>query len=176
MGGTPGYFDPEAPSESRRPRDLYSVGVLIIEMLTGSLPGNARAVTNALSHLDRALTSMWDTAAWESPRDDASARRLLDLAKRCVGPSQGRPTSDDAVLALSAEIPTLLPESSQPARECVICFENPRRIMLLPCRHAVVCQVCLPMLMGRSPPRCPTCRAVITQTVEGNFNTSFVPA
>ncbi len=176
MGGTRGYFDPEAASQARPARDMYSVGVLIIEMVTGSLPGDSRAVTRTLSNLAQRLNTFWYDVAWESPRDDESASRLVELAKICVGPSHTRPTSAAALRLLSTEPTVSLPgDDAEAVRECQICLSNPRQVMFLPCRHAVSCEVCAVRLMERRPPTCPTCRATIRECVRGNFNVSFVP-
>jgi hypothetical protein len=72
------------------------------------------------------------------------------------------------------------PPPAAPAREreddaelaattCVVCMDAPRSSVLLPCRHLVLCGApgCAAML--GAPPRCPLCRAVVTDTFAGVF-------
>ena len=43
-------------------------------------------------------------------------------------------------------------------RLCVICLTQPRNVLLMPCRHAVLCEECLEVIMQRRPSECPICR------------------
>jgi len=43
--------------------------------------------------------------------------------------------------------------------DCMICYDRPRSILLLPCRH---CSVCSPCLRSLRDERCPLCRAVFS--------------
>lgn len=45
-------------------------------------------------------------------------------------------------------------------RECVVCLDRDRAVVLLPCRHDVTCASCAAALPW--PRRCPVCRAAIT--------------
>jgi len=42
--------------------------------------------------------------------------------------------------------------------DCMICYDRPRSILLLPCRHCSVCSSCLRSLRDE---RCPLCRSTI---------------
>jgi len=44
--------------------------------------------------------------------------------------------------------------------ECVVCYMNPRGVMLLPCRHLCVCEECLPKI-----DKCPLCRKPMVENV-----------
>lgn len=48
---------------------------------------------------------------------------------------------------------------------CVICQDNLRTILLLPCRHLCLCQVCFRQLR-RYRHECPVCRQAIHQTIQ----------
>merc|ERR1712003_483964 len=39
---------------------------------------------------------------------------------------------------------------------CTVCYDRPRSVLLLPCRHCSVCSVCLRSLRDE---RCPLCRS-----------------
>jgi len=43
--------------------------------------------------------------------------------------------------------------------DCMICYDRPRSVLLLPCRHCSVCSSCLRSLRDE---RCPLCRAVFS--------------
>ena len=45
---------------------------------------------------------------------------------------------------------------SKKSNECIICFANPNDVVLLPCRHKLVCRFCVCMIK-----RCPLCRVAI---------------
>ena len=47
---------------------------------------------------------------------------------------------------------------------CVVCLEGERSVVLLPCRHAVLCTKCSGLVQQTSG-RCPVCRAGITSTL-----------
>ena len=48
-------------------------------------------------------------------------------------------------------------------RLCIICLTQPRNVLLMPCRHAVLCEECLGILMERRPSQCPVCRSLWEQ-------------
>eukprot|EP00397_Hematodinium_sp_SG-2012_P047859 GEMP01054594.1.p1 GENE.GEMP01054594.1~~GEMP01054594.1.p1 ORF type:complete len:275 (+),score=67.54 GEMP01054594.1:579-1403(+) len=47
-------------------------------------------------------------------------------------------------------------------RDCMICYDIPKNVMLLPCRHCSVCAVCLRSLRDE---KCPLCRSSFTSYV-----------
>ncbi|ACZ63565.1 IAP-1 [Pieris rapae granulovirus Wuhan] len=51
--------------------------------------------------------------------------------------------------------------------KCVICFENPRNMLLLPCKHINLCGQCMCSLDNQI---CPICRNYFTQFVEVYIN------
>ena len=59
-------------------------------------------------------------------------------------------------------------------RLCVICLTQPRNVMLMPCRHAVLCEDCLEILMERNPSACPVCRKRIQNHARGHFVDDYV--
>lgn len=47
-------------------------------------------------------------------------------------------------------------------RDCMICYDNPKNVMLLPCRHCSVCVLCLRSLRDE---KCPLCRSPFSSHV-----------
>jgi hypothetical protein len=45
------------------------------------------------------------------------------------------------------------------ARECVVCFENPKNVLLQPCMHMAMCRKCFDT---NKPTQCPICRGVVS--------------
>ena len=52
--------------------------------------------------------------------------------------------------------------STEQQRECIICMDNPRNSVLIPCGHLGVCMECAQELQ-RTTKMCPVCRNKITQ-------------
>lgn len=62
---------------------------------------------------------------------------------------------------------------SQTEHKCCICLEADVSIMLVPCRHAVLCDDCAgPILAGSGT--CPVCRVHITNHARGHFTNDYV--
>eukprot|EP00698_Gefionella_okellyi_P004833 TRINITY_DN14473_c0_g1_i1.p1 TRINITY_DN14473_c0_g1~~TRINITY_DN14473_c0_g1_i1.p1 ORF type:complete len:333 (+),score=80.12 TRINITY_DN14473_c0_g1_i1:83-1081(+) len=53
-------------------------------------------------------------------------------------------------------------EDDDDSAECVVCMNEPREVMVLPCRHMCLCQGCADMLRFQSN-KCPICRAFVQQ-------------
>lgn len=67
--------------------------------------------------------------------------------------------------------PELSPETSISSKdlpnsgmiECCVCMDEPRSVLLLPCRHVAVCRACLTRL---SPCLCPICRSPVQESID----------
>ena len=66
-------------------------------------------------------------------------------------------------LAAAAEIVRSLREERE-AQRCAVCLRAPRQIVLMPCRHAVLCSSCAQHI-EQSSCRCPLCRTPIESSV-----------
>jgi eukaryotic-like serine/threonine-protein kinase len=66
MLGTPAYLSPEqaAGLPATPASDLYSLGIIAYECLTGRPPFSGTALTVALAHLDRSLPPLPQTVPW----------------------------------------------------------------------------------------------------------------
>ena len=74
---TPEYASPEQVEGGRRPRasDVYSLGVVLYELLTGRSPYRPRTGARATSAVDAASDS-----AWPAPTDPDARRRAGERA------------------------------------------------------------------------------------------------
>jgi hypothetical protein len=64
-----------------------------------------------------------------------------------------------------------LPEPEE--QKCAVCLENLVTVMLMPCRHAVLCDECAETILGGSG-KCPICRESITNHAHGEFTSEYV--
>jgi hypothetical protein len=60
------------------------------------------------------------------------------------------------------------PPDALDVQVCVICQEEPKNTLFLPCRHMCACSSCSQQLVGDCA-RCPMCRATIDDRIEGIF-------
>ena len=51
------------------------------------------------------------------------------------------------------------------AQECVVCMEQEKSYVLVPCGHAVVCQSCAENIMATTR-ACPVCRQHVEQVIK----------
>lgn len=49
---------------------------------------------------------------------------------------------------------------------CVVCMEEPRSIVLVPCGHMALCKDCCQQIMANQPASCPMCCQNIEYHVE----------
>lgn len=64
------------------------------------------------------------------------------------------------------------PLSRQEPNVCVVCLEAHVEVLLLPCRHAVMCGSCASDVRGNG--RCPVCRGFIISTMHGEHSGGYV--
>ncbi|TNJ27360.1 Ankyrin repeat protein 2 [Giardia muris] len=87
---------------------------------------------------------------------------LLDLAWDLI---MGEPNSFDS---LSEYLSSSL-ETEQQEGMCVVCFSSHSNIVLLPCRHLVICSRCVELVANR----CPYCRRAVKQFVELSMSSTW---
>lgn len=56
--------------------------------------------------------------------------------------------------------PQSIDEVQDDGSDCVVCMNEPREVMVLPCRHMCLCQGCADMLRFQSN-KCPICRSMV---------------
>ncbi len=114
-----------------------------------------------------------DSTSSDAPAEPAPLPPLRPgpaLAMQPTPPPQGGPSSD-AAASDSTPPPPLALRSAPPAEpapppldstNCVVCFDDIRSHILIPCGHRCVCETCLRQLQAQQDNLCPICRQTFT--------------
>lgn len=122
--GTPKYMSPEQargkPLDGRS--DLYSLGVLLYQMLTGSLPYHAPdALTLALAHIQKPPPALPTNLAWLQPLIDKSMAKQPDErfvdGQAMIAFIQSLPRQQEQPYSLKPE--QNVPVLPQPHQDCL---------------------------------------------------------
>lgn len=62
---------------------------------------------------------------------------------------------------------------NQEDHRCAICLDAQVSVMLMPCRHAVLCDACAESMLSQRQP-CPICRTPVESHAHGHFASDFV--
>ena len=109
-------------------------------------------------------------ARWESTVQEqlaACRERLVERTEQVLRLSEEQHDGggeDGGGLAVAAEAVARGLREELEARRCVVCMRAERSVVLLPCRHAVLCGACSAHI-EKSSNRCPLCRVAVESTM-----------
>ena len=89
------------------------------------------------------------------------------LTNLTLANANGEPRSEAMALG-STSHPTLeTPSTRMQHVGCVVCMENEKNVVLLPCTHLCLCKGCTKKIMSScTQALCPVCREPIAQTIK----------
>lgn len=69
--------------------------------------------------------------------------------------------TDDTVLESGSSSSSSSWTSSEDGKVCVICYDDPRECLFIPCGHCIACHACAIRIMKQEGKSCPICRGTI---------------
>ncbi|CAM9235888.1 unnamed protein product [Phaeothamnion confervicola] len=196
--GSDGYGGNVSPGPQTFKSDIYSLGVVLLQLLTGLPAHDPQRTPPDLVTRVRGfrLSDVLDAAgAW----DEEKAVALAAIAWECCAlRSALRPD----IAAVVSRLAALLPDDEAAAtgaaaaraglvaagaaagaadggaqrrrrRECMLCASAAVRTRFMPCMHSVACETCATLLIRSVSPLCPMDRARIAGVEVGHFEQTY---
>ena len=140
-------------------------GVHVYGPLSPPLTGNAGVYHSpqmAGGHLSNHPNLSRGTLQSYSPQPGGyvPSQRVGDMTRLTHQAGVHRPSPPPSPSPSSPSSPPASPEEEDPDRLCIVCMDSKREVLLRPCCHYCVCQVCSRRLHGL----CPVCRAQFTSS------------
>ena len=100
----------------------------------------------------------------------ASCETTAAAAAAAVDAGEGKAAADDGTPTVEAQLSLVMTIANElreerDAHRCCVCMVTERSALLLPCKHAVLCQPCAATVRGSSG-RCPLCRMGIEDVIQ----------
>mmetsp|Transcript_11213 Transcript_11213/g.21353 ORF Transcript_11213/g.21353 Transcript_11213/m.21353 type:complete len:648 (+) Transcript_11213:99-2042(+) len=160
--GSHAQFNPDFQAAVQAPSDVYSFGILLLELITGKLIHGGADIRHFVQDSVKSHNALFvDDAAGQWPLEHALAFGRLALDCAAVERSQ-QPDIERDVLPklekLRADCPWMAILCGPDEDLCIVCMEMPNTHAFYPCGHRCVCQSHAEELMASSS-LCPTCCA-----------------
>jgi len=171
-GGTVHYMSPEqlgAEDEDGNDirvtlqSDVWSFGCTVYHMLTGMMPWAASTTGAPLSEkkvMSKVALRMRAPPLTSLPAATPDALRAL--LSDCLQPRAGDRPRFGGDAGIAARLHELAADDSV----CVVCMDKERTHIFVPCGHRCVCEECAALVMRTAPPRCPYCRAGVSEVIQ----------
>lgn len=149
-------------------QDMCLVGTPIVDGVTGQvrqLP--SLATWNTSSTLTGLLKELQSSFTQHIPIQAAQPRNnTIDGSAQPSNSGSGGVNVQTVVASPPQPSPPPSSSSNDDSRLCVICYDNQKTYIALPCRHLLFCDNCVQAFTRQAKQECPVCRKAISDLFE----------